>query len=205
MAEHRNHLDRVYGLDTQEATDAFYTDWAATYDAEVIENGYQTPARVAVALARHAKPDVQILDYGCGTGYSGEHLSKAGFTYLTGTDPNSEMLKVAEKRGVYQALSQTDLSDPFPFETGTYDVITAIGVISTGAAPPETLEAVLNKLQPGGLLAFSFNDHALEEPAFPAAREAVLSSGLAKELFREYGPHLTGQGLKSDIYIFERA
>lgn len=205
MADHRNHLSRVYELNTQEATDAFYSDWAATYDAEVIANGYRTPERLAAALASLAKPESRILDIGCGTGYSGEHLSKVGFTSLDGCDPNAEMLRIAQSREVYRKTWVTDLADPFPFETGTYDVITAIGVISTGAAPPETLEAVLNKLVPGGLLAFSYNDHALEEPAFPAARDAVLQTGLALERYRNYGPHLTGQDLQSDIYVFERA
>ena len=125
-------------------------------------------------------------------------------TNLIGTDPNVAMLKVAEQRGLYRELSLTDLADPFPFERGDYDVIAAIGVISTGAAPASTLEAVLNKLNPGGMIIFSFNDHALEEPSFPAARADVLDRGLTVERFREYGPHLTGQNLKSEIYILER-
>ncbi|MEO1563143.1 MAG: class I SAM-dependent methyltransferase [Pseudomonadota bacterium] len=204
MAEHRNHLSRVYGLDTQEETDAFYSDWAATYDAEVIANGYKTPERLSKALVEFAAKNQKILDIGCGTGFSGEHLAAQGFSNIHGTDPNDEMLEVARQRSVYTSVWKTDLSDPLTFEIGAYHVITAIGVISTGAAPPETLEAVLHKLKPGGLLAFSFNDHALDEPAFPAARDDVLAKGLATERYRNYGPHLTGQNLNSDIYIFER-
>ncbi|MEM0976714.1 MAG: class I SAM-dependent methyltransferase [Pseudomonadota bacterium] len=204
MAEHKNHLSRVYGLDTQEATDAFYSDWAETYDAEVIANGYQTPARAATALTVFAEPDARILDIGCGTGYSGYHFRQAGFRNVIGTDPNPDMLTIASQRGVYEETWLTDLASPFPFSPGTYDVIAAIGVISTGAAPPETLAAVLEHLLPGGLILFSYNDHALDEPAFPEARNAVLKAGLAVERFREYGPHLTGKDLKSDVYILER-
>ena len=204
MGKHKNHLDRVYGLDSQEATDAFYSDWAATYDAEVIANGYQTPARAAAALAKNADLATKILDIGCGTGYSGYHFSQAGFTNIIGTDPNAEMLRIAAERGIYTQTWLTDLFDPFPFEQGAYGVIAAIGVIGTGAAPASVLADVIAKLSTGGKVIFSFNDHALEEPEFPAARDALLEGGSVKELYREYGDHLTAQGLKSDVYIFEK-
>ena len=204
MADHKNHLSRAYGLDSQDATNAFYTDWAATYDAEVIANGYKTPERLAAALANHVLLEAPILDIGCGTGYSGHHLAKAGFQNIDGTDPNAEMLAIAEQRQVYRKTWLTDLSDAFPFKVGTYHVITAIGVIGTGAGPASLIEDIANRLTSGGILSFSFNDHALEDAEFTTARDAILTSGKMNELYRDYGPHLTGKDLGSDIYIFER-
>jgi hypothetical protein len=39
-----------------EETRALYSDWAATYDADVTQAGYVTPTRLAEALAEHV-PD----------------------------------------------------------------------------------------------------------------------------------------------------
>lgn len=204
MSEHRNHLSRAYGLDSQEATDAFYTDWAATYDAEVISNGYKTPERLAAALKDFVAADAPILDIGCGTGYSGHHLAAAGFTVIDGTDPNAEMLDISKQRQIYRTTWLTDLENAFPFETGAYQVITAIGVIGTGAGPASLIEDISEELLPGGIFSFSYNDHALEDRSFTDARDAILKTGKMKELHRAYGPHLTGKDLGSDIYIFER-
>ncbi|MEO0343471.1 MAG: class I SAM-dependent methyltransferase [Pseudomonadota bacterium] len=204
MPDHQNHLKQTYLLDTQEKTDAFYADWAATYDAEVIENGYATPARLSAALKGFVPPTAKILDIGCGTGYSGFHLHQAGFRNITGTDPVVEMLEIALKRAVYTNIWQTDLTDPYPFDPGVYDVITAIGVITTGAAPATLLPQTIDQLAKGGLIAFSYNDKALEDPTYTQMRDKVLTSGTVRELYRNYGPHLTGKKINSDIYIFER-
>jgi len=49
-----------------------YADWAESYDADVTERGYVTPARIAEALMPLlADDDRPVLDYGCGTGLSG--------------------------------------------------------------------------------------------------------------------------------------
>ncbi|MEM6667363.1 MAG: methyltransferase domain-containing protein, partial [Pseudomonadota bacterium] len=157
--DHKDHLSRVYGMKTEADSLAFYSDWAATYDAEVGANGYVTPERCAAALKRHAPAtDLAILDIGCGTGLSGAAFATAGFTAITGTDINADMLEVARGRGVYGSLWVTDIDEPFPFATGTYGAIAAVGVIGSGAAPVFVLEGALDRLGPGGLCVFSFND-----------------------------------------------
>ena len=83
-------------------------------------------------------------------------------------------------------------------------MITAIGVITTGAAPATLLAETAAILPQGGLLAFSFNDKALDDPDYTDARDALLNDGIMTERFRNYGPHLTGKNMNSDIYIFER-
>ncbi|MEM7615200.1 MAG: class I SAM-dependent methyltransferase [Pseudomonadota bacterium] len=160
MAEEERFLDAVYALETSEDTREFYDNWSQTYDAEVTENGYASPGRVADALAQfvpdQAKP---ILDLGCGTGVSGQALSAAGFTTLDGSDFSPEMLTQAGAKGIYRTLLHADLTDPLPFADGTYPVITAIGVLNPGHAPAETLDAILAKLPKDGIFAFTLNDN----------------------------------------------
>ena len=179
-------------------------DWAASYDEEVAQAGYITPARCAAALAAHLTPHTApILDFGCGTGLSGQSLAALGFTAIDGVDLSAGMLETAAGRGVYRDLRQIDAGTP-GIPKGAYAAIAAVGVISTGAAPASTLGELMTCLDPGGMIVFSFNDHALEDPAFEAAVAAETRTGRARTLFRDYGDHLPGRGLKSVVYVLEK-
>ena len=43
-------LKNSYVLNSVDNTRDYYRDWAASYDEEITENGYQTPKRCAEAL-----------------------------------------------------------------------------------------------------------------------------------------------------------
>jgi len=176
-----------------------YADWATSYDADVTEAGYVTPARVARALAAHL-PDrgTQVLDYGCGTGLSGAALAAEGFAQIDGTDISTEMLGVAGTKGIYTTLWQSAPGEA----PGTYPAIVATGVVSLGAAPPETLGMLLGCLAPGGLLALSYNDATLADPAYLDAMAAAGS--VAELLFEEYGPHLPAKEMGAKVYVLRR-
>ena len=166
-------LDKVYGLTGSQAVRGFYDDWSESYDDEIAENGYATPGRCAAALVRVATPfDADILDFGCGTGVSGQAFREAGFTSLDGVDLSLEMLELARAKKVYDRLQQIEAGESLP---GGYQVIAAVGVIGVGAAPPEAFDTVMQALNPGGRFVFSFNDHALEQPEFPAKLQQVLN------------------------------
>jgi len=198
-------LRRAYHLDTQEETNAYYSQWASSYDAELTGQGYQTPARCAAALLQFVDTNATILDIGCGTGLSGRALATAGYAHLAGNDVNEQMLVLARQAGVYGTVSVTDVENPFPFEPGTYDAITAVGVIGVGAAPLSVFHEALHALAPGGHFCFSFNEHALKVPEFPAAIEAATSSGIAEVLFAQDGPHIEGLASTSTVYVLRRS
>ena len=198
------YLDDVYALTSAEDTRAHYQKWAGSYDAEVVGQGYVTPHRAAQALWS-ALPQSQtpILDYGCGTGLSGIALRSVGYEVIDGIDPSPEMRH--EAKGIYRNLTGFDATDPEPLQQGSYKAITAIGVISVGAAPPQTFDLLMKALPHNGLLAFSFNEHTLREPSYTCRLNDWLDMGAARLLFRESGPHLRGMDLKSDVYIVEKA
>ncbi len=199
-------LKNTYNLNSAQETQEHYQNWAASYDDEVDEHGYVTPDRVAAALWSFiADAEVPVLDYGCGTGLSGVALSKAGFHVIDGMDPSPNMLKGAAAKGVYRNLIGFDVTIPEPIEAGAYSAITSIGVIGAGAAPPETFDLLMNALPRGGYLAFSFNDHTLADHAYTARLNDWLDMGHARLLFREYGPHLPGMDMKSNVYVVEKA
>lgn len=198
-------LDRTYKTSGKDALRALYDDWSDSYDAEVGENGYATPSRLAAALAS-ALPDkaTPILDYGCGTGLSGASLAQAGFTRIDGMDPSPGMLEKCRARGLYNDLIELDLNAPLPIAQDSYAVIMAVGVISTGAGPASLMDTLIGLLPKGGLFGLSLNDHALQDPDYPAGIQRLKDAGHILRA-EDYGTHLPGIGLKSMIYLFERA
>ena len=198
-------LDKVYDARDAKETRALYDDWAATYDAEVAENGYATPGRCAKALKQHlTDPSASILDFGCGTGLSGLALKLAGFDTIDGVDLSAEMLEGARAKGVYRDLRQIQ-PDQSPVQTpGDYAAIAAIGVIGAGAAPISVFDTLMRALGPSGLFVFSFNDHALQDPVNEARVSEWTDCGAARLLFKEHGPHLPARDLGSNVYILEK-
>ncbi|OAN71421.1 methyltransferase type 11 [Sulfitobacter sp. EhC04] len=199
-------LDKAYGTKDTAATRRLYDDWAASYDAEIAENGYATPGRCAAALAGFTTDKtVPILDFGCGTGLSGLALKLAGFTVIDGLDLSADMLAEARKKGIYRDLSVVAGTGAPPIPKGQYSAIAAIGVIGVGAAPIHVLDDLMRALPRGGKCVFSFNDHALQDPVHEARVMEWTDCGAARLLFREHGDHLPGIGVKSNVYVLEKA
>lgn len=197
-------LDNVYDHIGTGVED-FYDTWAATYEAEVAENGYVTPGRCARVLAEHlTPPDAPILDFGCGTGLSGLALRAAGFSVIDGLDLSEKMLAHARTKDVYRGLVQITAGKRLPVVTGSYAAITAIGVIGPGAAPLDVFDILIAALDRGGFLLFSFNDHALEDPVYEAKVEDCVDRGILRLLHREHGPHLPARDIKSTVYLAQK-
>ncbi|MDG4650345.1 methyltransferase domain-containing protein [Roseibacterium sp. SDUM158017] len=195
------YLDGVYDLDGEDDVRAYYDAWAGTYDAELAQSGYATPSRCAEALAATGlAPEARLLDMGCGTGLSGAAFADAGFTTIDGCDLSQGMLTVARERGVYRGLHLPEDLPPH-----LYDAVAAVGVIGAGAGPPDLLDTCLAHLRPGGLMVFSFNDHTLGLPEFPARLAAVTEAGTARIRSSEDGPHLPSLDINSTVYVLEKA
>jgi len=181
-----------------------YTEWADSYEDDVSGRGYCTPFRMAEALAAYRDGlSGPILDFGCGTGYSGNALRQSGFQDIHGTDITPEMLRKAEAKGIYQKLWLGTAGSP-PSKPGEYNCIFAAGVISLGAAPPETLSQCLDVLKPGGFLVLSFNQPTVEDGSFDAVLTRELENNRAELLVRETGPHFEQIDMTSDVIILQR-
>ncbi|WP_137700569.1 class I SAM-dependent DNA methyltransferase [Marimonas lutisalis] len=199
-------LDQAYHVPEGGDTRRLYSEWAETYERELSDNGYVTPQRIAAALAKFTKdPAAPLLDYGCGTGMSGEALRAAGFSTIDGVDVTAEMLDIARAKSIYRTITIADPAEPAPVTPGAYPMIAAIGVIGIGAAPLSLFDELMHALPKGGLFALSFNDHALEHPEYEAKVNEWVDSAAARLLMREYGPHIPGKNLNANVYVLEKA
>ncbi len=184
-----------------EETIDVYRDWAGAYDADLETYGYHTPTRLAAALARHVAPETTVLDFGCGTGISGAALLQQGFNHLHGTDVTAEMVDIARGKSLYEKLWVGEPGADLP---RSYDAIVAVGVVSLGAAPPETLSLLIAHLSPGGVLALSFNDPTVENGSYDAVLEGHVAAADVTVLSREHGPHLEAKEMDSDVIVLRR-
>lgn len=188
-----------------EDTQKIYADWARTYDTDVTNWGYATPTRIALALRQSgANVDKPVLDFGCGTGLSGQALKAVGFDVVDGTDISSEMLEKAQARGVYRQVWKGTPGSLGHIRAGDYPIICATGVVSLGAAPPETLDMLIAALAPGGLLAFSFNDATLADRSYTDRLDIATLDPTLELAFEDYGPHLPAKDMKAAVYVLKK-
>lgn len=201
----RKFLQEVYENDAKKDMKSFYDDWSGNYDEEVAEHGYITPKRCAEALAKQVEDfSAPVLDFGCGTGMGGEALSHAGFKTVDGCDISKPMVELARVKNLYRNLWVTEESRPVAFEPGTYLHITAVGVISVGAAEPTLMDDLYDVLPSGGTLTFSFNELTLQEPLYEQRLHEYVDTAAVHLLFKEHGEHLPGLDMTSTVYVIQK-
>ena len=54
--------------------------------------------RCTTALAKYVPIETPVLDFGCGTGLSGQALRSVGFKNIFGTEISGSLRDIAEKR-----------------------------------------------------------------------------------------------------------
>jgi len=69
-----------------------------------------------------------VLDIGCGSGLSGEQLTKHGHMWV-GTDISKSMLDVACEREVEGDLLESDMGQGLPFRAGTFDAAISVSAL----------------------------------------------------------------------------
>lgn len=105
---------------------------------------------IAAFVRREKKPDLKILDAGCGTGRMMELLQEFGG--VEGFDYSSEAVDFCRERGL-KDVRREDLNIWLP-ESDTYDVIISSDVISNAGVKDDikVIEKFYRALRPGGIL-----------------------------------------------------
>lgn len=141
-----------------------YNKLASNYDANVKDRSYYAPDYIVEYLIElvskqiiDRRPDLKVLDAGCGTGLIGIQLQKHGFVHIDGVDYSHEMVKIAHEKGVYQTLiSWCDLNKKAPFFLDDqYDLTTCCGVFTLDLVKPTALKWLVQVTKPGGIILLS--------------------------------------------------
>ncbi|MCW5698710.1 MAG: class I SAM-dependent methyltransferase [Rhodospirillales bacterium] len=115
--------------------------------------------------------ELRFLDVGCGTGHLLVGTAKAYPDWLChGLDLSAPSLAVAkelaERHNVKVSLARGSYLDPLPFETKTFDIISAQGTIHHTADPVAALTALRGALADDGLLSMHLYGLRLDQRKF---------------------------------------
>ena len=173
-------LTRINHLQDGASSRGLYDDWSQNYDAHLLDDfGYISPQIAAQTLAERSRQrDVDIVDYGCGTGLVGEELVKQGFATIDGVDISAGMLGQAREKGDYRNLVCSDLTAPIALDDAVYDVAICVGSMGAGHVGAQHVPELLRPLKSGGLFIITINSMHFASEGFEQAFSQLEDTGL---------------------------
>ena len=186
-------LTRVNHLQDGASSRDLYDDWSQNYDVHLLDEfGYISPQIAAQTLAgRSEQRDLDIIDYGCGTGLVGEELIKQGFTIVDGVDISAGMLGQAHEKGVYRNLLCGDLTAQIALDDAIYDVAICVGSMGAGHVGAQHVPELLRPLKSGGLFIITINSMHFTPEGFEQAFRQLENTGLWQILMLEEFNYMT--------------
>ena len=164
---------------------------------------YETPVGMANDWVQKAnllqflspeKTGSRLLDAGCGTGHWSRFFAKLGYD-VVGVDISEEELQQARsysRKGLQ--FQKGDICASLPFDTGAFDVVTAVTVIEFVSSPLRALREMARCTRKGGrILIGTLNRHAtLNHRRLTEKREPYISGTLYSQeellqLLRPFG------------------
>jgi 2-polyprenyl-3-methyl-5-hydroxy-6-metoxy-1,4-benzoquinol methylase len=158
-----------------------FDDAAATWD-EVPRRVEQARAvAAAIVTAMHLPDDVDVLDFGCGTGLLSLELRPL-VASVTGADASAGMLAVLRRKVQERSLSGVDavlVDATAPLALGRrFDLIVSSMALHHVADPAPLLERLHAHLRPGGRIAMADLDR--EDGSFHADSTGVFHLGFER-------------------------
>ncbi len=164
-------LKRVSHLGDGDSSRAIYDDWSDSYDAHLLDDfGYISPRVAAEALAETCgRFDIEVIDYGCGTGLVGAALRQAGFVSVDGIDISEGMLAQARAKDLYRNLFCGDLTAAIGLEDRVYDAAVCIGSMGAGHVGAQHVPELIRPLKSDGIFIVIMNGMYYETGGFEQA------------------------------------
>lgn len=158
---------------------ALYDDWVVTrYDADLVEWGYDAPARVAELLTGLLDDsESSILDAGCGSGLVGVELDGRDITGVIGGDFSPESVEVARSRGIYDEVVQLDLNAPLNFDDAEFRAVVSVGVFTYLTDSEATIRELLRVVEPAGIVIFTQRTDLWDNRDFSALLQRLDDEG----------------------------
>ncbi|KAK1671706.1 S-adenosyl-L-methionine-dependent methyltransferase [Colletotrichum godetiae] len=202
-------IERALNVTSTAEAQILYDDWAENYDRDLLgaDQNYVAPVIASqyvvkyVGLSAIAKS--RVLDAGCGTGLVGANLAKLGATQIDGIDLSQGMLKVAERSGVYQSLSTTDLSKPLSQASNYYDAVVCVGTMTEGHVGPEAFDEFVRIVRPGGFIVATVYEAVWEKNGYKEKIASLDKSGKVKLLSDQLEDYRRGKGARAIMVVLQ--
>ncbi len=140
-----------------------FDHYAKSFDQHLVDVlHYRAPELLLDALKPliEGRNNLDVLDLGCGTGLFGPRI-RCYASHLTGIDVSSAMLDRAREKSIYDELREIDILDHLcSLATGSFDLLSAVDVLTYLGALEGVIAGARRVLRPGGLLAFTVEGEA---------------------------------------------
>ena len=100
--------------------------------------------------------DLEVLDVGCGGGFSCEFMAQKG-AVVSGIDQSQKCIMKAQEhanKSKFKINYQQGLAENIPFSDNTFNVVTCVDVLEHVADLPQTVSEIYRVLKPNGLFFF---------------------------------------------------
>ena len=173
-------LDKLTSLQPSDRSVELYDEWAPVYEEDLVGGyGYESPWIAAEYFADFCpEARTRIMDFGCGTGLSGQALAARGYARIDGLDVSEQMLREARQKGVYQNLVRADLTGRTGLADASYEAAICVNAFGNGHLRPEHLGEMIRMVQEGGLLVFFINARPYEDDEYPACFQRLQAAGI---------------------------
>ncbi|CAG8791742.1 8033_t:CDS:2, partial [Gigaspora rosea] len=164
-----------------------------------------------LAMQLNAKPDMKILDVGCGVGGPAREISLFTGAHVTGINNNDYQITRAKKAAAKRGLEKkTDFVKgnfvAMPFEDNTFDAVYAIEATCHSPVLDEVYSQVFRVLKPGGLFAFyEWCTTDKYDPTNPEHRRIIRGVEYADGIPELFPTHVALQALKNVGFEIEFA
>jgi len=173
--------------------------------------GHENSAKILANALKQFKfsEDSRILDVGAGTGLVAEALVKRKFTNIDALDASEDILKEAEKKGIYKNC-YVDVLGPnrrLQLEDNCYDATIAAGVFTLNHVKAEgAMDEMARVVKSGGLVCFTIREDVMFEAEYgyqdkmdQLCREKVWK--LVSQSREQY--HSKSDCMKCFVYIYQ--
>ena len=168
----------VYASENNRELEERYDEWANEYDNNIEGDfGYVMPRMAAETFARFVSKDAKVLDAGAGTGLVGVELNRLGYSDIEAMDMSRGMLEEARAKKVYCGFHKMTMGETLGFETGSYDAVIGVGVLTLGHAPAHSLDELVRVTKQSGVVAFTLRPDVYEQNGFRERQEQLVSEG----------------------------
>lgn len=179
-----------------------------------------SPAMIGALLRRLMRasgrraPELTALDLGAGNGCVAEELRAAGVKRIVGVDIHDEARDAAERDrpGLYDDYVVGDLTSLDKSQSGILDrynfnALTCVAALGFGDIPPAVFAEAFNRIETGGLIAFTIKTDFLDEndrSGFSILIRRLISEKALSLAERERYTHritADGQALEYEAFI----
>ena len=190
MTKKNPNLETAYALQSPADNQALYADWSETYDEGFVKDmDYRLPMLVALVCAEHPQLASPVLDVGAGTGLLTQNIPMRGTLEIDGLDISSEMLEVAQSKGLYRHAIVADLTQSLEIADNTYGSVVSSGTFTHGHVGPDAMDEILRIAKQGALFVLAINAAHFVDRGFEAkfADLAPQIDNLQHQIVQIYG------------------